>query len=99
MHQLKQVVHDHYPNAAIISLRLKGFVGALSLLFRGICVTYYPLCCLLDWEVSWQRFSQHGLCHSYPLSSFLVGLTISSEDIRGPSLPLLIVLTMPKGSH
>lgn len=27
MHQLKQVVHDHYPNAAIISLRLKGFVG------------------------------------------------------------------------
>lgn len=27
MQQLKQVVHNHYPVAAIIGLRLKGFVG------------------------------------------------------------------------
>lgn len=98
MQQLKQVVHNHYPVAAIISFCLKGFVGLCrcSLVATVLSIILH---CLLDWEVSWQRCSQHGLCHSYPLSSFLLGLIVSSEDFHGPSLYLLVLLTMPKVSN
>lgn len=77
MHQLKQVIHNHYSNAAIISLHLKGFVRLCRYSLGA------PVLPIILSIVSWTGKSHGSVSHN---ATFATHIHLSVSFWASPSV-------------